>query len=718
MRVLVVDPSSRGGIPAYTMLLARSLSAAGADVAILGSRELEPTGGEVRLVRRLPADRWGRPRHAGPAFYLRRARTWIRSALVIRSEIARERPDVVHFQMPVNRRLDALLLRRLARREALVWTAHDVLPFERSERDRRRFGSIYRAVDRVIVHTPAAAGELRALAGVDPVVIEHPVPSPTRTPRAEARRRLGLALEGRLLCALGFIRSYKGYGLLAEVWERLGERAPRLLVMGELFDERERPVLERLARHRQVEIRLGYAGDADLQLAACAADALLLPYASASDSGFVHLARALGVPVLASDAPQLASSVSATRAGAVIARDADSWARAVVAELPEPPPPPPPPEAVGASHLALYDDVLERRLPRRPFRLVLYTDAVERGGAEGVLAELAANLDERIDIVVMGVDEGLVRWLAGHRLSARTCIVPPVRNKRDLGPIVAHWRALRRLRPDVFHANLRHPWSCQYGLLAALLTRRTKVLALEHCPTPPTARLQLLLKRLSSRRLDAHVAVGIRAARGLEEMIGLRRRSIRTIHNGVRGMAAARAGGTTARTLAAMGRLDRQKGYDVLLRALVELPETRAVIAGDGPERETLEQLARELGVAGRAEFRGWLDETGPLLRSSRALVLPSRFEALPLTVLEAMQAGLPVVASDVGSVREAVIDGETGLLVPPDDVPALVAAIRSVLDPVRAAAMGQRARAVAARRFTTERMVREYELLYRRLLA
>jgi glycosyltransferase involved in cell wall biosynthesis len=227
--------------------------------------------------------------------------------------------------------------------------------------------------------------------------------------------------------------------------------------------------------------------------------------------------------------------------------------------------------------------------------------------------------------------------------------------------------------------------------------------------------LQRRLKRFTSSRLDAHIAVGDRSARELERLIGLRAGAIHTIHNGV--LAGDGASDTRAASMrpmvGALGRLTPQKGFDVLLRALVALPDVDALIVGEGPERPNLERLIDELGLGGRVRLPGSTEDPASLLRSIDALVLPSRFEALPLAVLEAMHAGLPVVASDVGSVAEAVVDGETGLLVPAGDEAALAVAVRRVLDPAVGRRMGAEGRRVAVARFTRERMVRDYELLY-----
>ena len=722
IRVLLIDPSSHGGIVSYTAVIASALRTAGGDPALLGSAALTGTNGTMPVVveRRLPAQPWGRPADAGLAFYARRALAWARSARIIVSTVRRSKPDVVHFQAAINRRFDAHLIRLLARGRPVIWTAHDVLPFERTDSDRGWFAAIYRSVDQVIVFTRPAADQVLALAGVQAAVIEHPVPEGIHPVSAQdARSRLGLPADGRLLCALGFIRSYKGYGLLADVWELLGPAAPRLLVMGELVAEEEQPVVERLGASKQVELRLGYASDEELTLALSASDALLLPYREASDSGLVHLARAAGVPVIASDVPQLAASVSATGAGVSVARDVEAWAAAVTAPLPSPPPTPPPNAEIGAKHLALYAEAIRaRRGARRDLRFVFYSDATELGGAEQVLADLLTELDPEIEIVLMGVSRAVVDWLAANRPGCRTCVVPPVRDKRDLVPFLAHWRALRKLRPDVFQANLRHPWSCQFGLAAAILTPGVKLVAVEHLPTPPTAELQRRLKRLTSSRLAAHLAVGHRSARELERLIGLPSGTIAVIHNGVN------ADGTVARqrqpgqraTVGAIGRLSVQKGFDVLLRALAHLPEVDAVIAGDGPEHENLERLRDELGLRERVRLIGPTVGPSAVLGSIDAYVLPSRFEALPLVVLEAMHAGLPVVASDVGSVAEAVIDGDTGLLVPSDDVGALVGALTRILEPEVGQRMGARGRELARAHFTRTRMANDHADIYRNL--
>lgn len=353
--------------------------------------------------------------------------------------------------------------------------------------------------------------------------------------------------------------------------------------------------------------------------------------------------------------------------------------------------------------------------------VVAYSDATELGGAEQSLANLLASLAPRIRVTVVGNDREIVEWLAGHRPGSESCFVAPVRNKRDLRAIVAHYRVLRRLRPDILHANLRIPTACQYALFVGLMLRGIRVVAVEQLPVPPTNRLQRRLKQATSRRLAAHVAVGDRAATMVEGMYGLRPGSLRTIHNGVPDvplpppMEDTRAGPRVG----SLARLTSQKGFDVLLRALALLPDVTAVLVGDGPDRKSLEQLAEQLGLRDRLEVTGWLSDPRPLLSTLEVFVLPSRYEGFPLSVVEAMLAALPVVASDVGSVREAVIHRETGLLVPPEDVDALVGALGELLaDEALRRRLGERGRALALERFSAGAMADAFESLYDEITA
>ncbi len=719
-RALLVDPSSRGGIPVYTSLVARSLAAAGASPETLGSVALELDGAGPPVVRRLPHDRWGAPSRPAILAFPGRLWRWCRSARAVEREVRAFRPDVVHFQAPLNRRLDALLLRRLGRHAAVVWTAHNVLPFERTDDDRARFAEIYRSVDRVIVHTSPAATALRELAGVEPAVVEHPVPEPlVRLSRAEARERLGLGTRGRLLVALGFVRAYKGYDLLADVWERLGANAPRLLVMGELHAEDQRQVLERLAATGRADVRTGYVADEALHTALAAADALLLPYATASDSGLLHLARALGVPVLASDAPELAASVRAARAGSVIPRTVGAWSAAVTGELPLPPPSPPAAAATGTRHLAVYREAVAARTRDRfaSLHLAVYSDADRIAGAEQSLATLLSELDPAVRVTVAGTDESVVAWLAGHRPGAETAVLRPVRGKLDVRGIAAHLRLVRRLRPDVLQLNLRHPYSCQYALAAGLATRGVRVVAVEHRPVAAADRVQRWLKRITSRRLAAHVAVSDSSAREAERLAGLPAGSVRTIHNGFAPVEPELRRGHGA-LLGAAGRFVPQKGFDVLLAALAELPQASLLLVGDGPERPRLEQLLDELDLRDRVELTGWRTDAARLLSSVDAVVVPSRAEPFGLVALEAMSAGVPVVASGVDGLLEVVTDGRTGLLVPPDDPLRLAEAIARVLvDRGLARSLGEHGREAARTRFSAARMTRAYEDVYRAVL-
>jgi glycosyltransferase involved in cell wall biosynthesis len=351
-------------------------------------------------------------------------------------------------------------------------------------------------------------------------------------------------------------------------------------------------------------------------------------------------------------------------------------------------------------------------------RVALYTDSTGRGGAEQSVANLLGDLHDEIEVTLLGVDREIVTWLAAFRPGIEVRLLPPVRNKYDLGPIAAHIRAMKELRPTVLHANLRWIASCQYAIVAGLLTPGVRVLAVEQCPMPMSSRLQVALKRITSGRLDAHIAVGVRSARLLEEMLKLPPGSVRTIYNGVTEPPDDGLCRSSSRPLVgSLGRLSHEKGFDVLVQAVAKLDQAELVLVGDGPERPVLEALARQLGVSDRVRITGWQEDGRTQLPTFDVFVLPSRFEGFPLAIPEAMLEGLPVVATSVGSVPEAVLHGETGFLVPADDADALATAIAEVLaDPERARRMGERGRSLAQERFTASAMARAFEFLYEEL--
>ena len=165
------------------------------------------------------------------------------------------------------------------------------------------------------------------------------------------------------------------------------------------------------------------------------------------------------------------------------------------------------------------------------------------------------------------------------------------------------------------------------------------------------------------------------------------------------------------RVLLALGRLHRNKGFDVLIRAMAMLPQAQLVIAGDGPERAALTGLAAAEGVADRVHLPGWRQDTAALLAGCEVLVCPSRHEPLGNVVIEAFSAGRPVVAAAVAGPVELIDPGRTGLLVPPEDPARLAAAIRTVLaDRGLAAGLAAGARAEWARSFAEAPVVARWQ--------
>ncbi len=176
------------------------------------------------------------------------------------------------------------------------------------------------------------------------------------------------------------------------------------------------------------------------------------------------------------------------------------------------------------------------------------------------------------------------------------------------------------------------------------------------------------------------------------------------------------------RIIITAGRLHRQKGYDLLLQALsvvlAAFPGVKLLILGAGDEEKNLKKLARSLELSEKVLFLGLRPDVDRLLQCCEMFVLSSRWEGFPNVLLEAMAAGKPVVATAVGGVPELVVDGVTGILVPPEDTPALADAInRLLLDVMRAKALGAAGKERVRQGFSMDAVIAKTEALYHELL-
>lgn len=364
--------------------------------------------------------------------------------------------------------------------------------------------------------------------------------------------------------------------------------------------------------------------------------------------------------------------------------------------------------------------------------VVLYIDTPEFGGAERSLLHLLRGLDRgQWRPVLFHPDEPGLRLLidGAHEAAVETRVVPTMRGLRGALPLPRFRRMVRAEHPAVFHAHLNWPLACSAGILAAAASRVPAIVATMHLVSEmPGAATIPLQRRAVTRVVDRYVAVSAHVARALHDTLLVPSDRISVVHNAVPipppgpspdpGLRAA-LGGEGRPLVVTLARLTAQKGLSVLLRAAAELPGTAFAIAGGGPERLALEAQARTLGIADRVAFLGFREDTAALLACADLVVLPSLNEGLPLAVLEAMAAGRPVVATAIGGTDEAVVDGESGLLVPAGDATALARAIRTVLgDPALASRLAAGGRAHVERSFSTERMVRGVTRVYDALLA
>lgn len=364
--------------------------------------------------------------------------------------------------------------------------------------------------------------------------------------------------------------------------------------------------------------------------------------------------------------------------------------------------------------------------------VVHFVDSDTYGGCEQVVSTLLAGHDRnRWQPVLFHYDEpGIARLVAEAGRQGIPCHALPHPGRRNLlAAILGFMKLLRRVDPSIFHSHLNWPLGCRHGILAARLSRVPKIVATAHLYFPLRGvRAARLKQSLQAAAVDKYIAVSSEVRDRLSADLAIAGSKIRVVRNGIElggfaqaadPAARARLAGGSARPLVlTAARLHSQKGHQYLLEAAARIPEALFLFAGDGPERLHLEQQARELGVAERVRFLGQQAGIAELLANCDLFVLPSLYEGLPLTVLEAMAAAKPVIATAVGGTKEAVVDRVSGLLVPPGDPSSLAAAIARLLsDRRQAERLALAGNARVRQLFSAEAMTRGTESVYEELL-
>jgi len=282
---------------------------------------------------------------------------------------------------------------------------------------------------------------------------------------------------------------------------------------------------------------------------------------------------------------------------------------------------------------------------------------------------------------------------------------------------------VNRIRPDVVHAH-----GYKADIYAYFALRGSKVPLISTCHTWYDNDLMVTLYGAADRYILRHFARVIAVSEEVKQQLlaaHVAPAKVQIIRNGIDLRSFDEAYSQRAQkqaddspTVGFVGRLSREKGVDIFLRAatlvLAELPATKFAVIGDGPDRDALAALAKELGIEESLSMPGRRSDMPQVYALLDMLVSASRQEGLPMTILEAMASGLPVVATMVGELPSIIVNGVSGVLVAPEDPEALAEAIKSLLhDPERRRAMSDAARRRIEEEFSATRMAKEYLEIY-----
>ena len=370
----------------------------------------------------------------------------------------------------------------------------------------------------------------------------------------------------------------------------------------------------------------------------------------------------------------------------------------------------------------------------KPRTVLVLDNSLDLGGLEKKLFDFVSRIDQsRYRVVMCCLKQG------GYFKEAFEALGTPfyerlMGSKYDLR---AFWKLKRILAAE--NVDLIYSFAHPNTLILSDLARRFRlvkgvIISIHATGSPSGGRLIGLRQRPFLSRVNRFLAVAHAHKKYLIEKEGLEESKIEVIHNGVdidryhpgppdpalKQELGIREGERVVVTVASLRPV---KQIDNLLRAIPAVlagrPNTRFLLVGDGSERGRLMGLARELGISERVTFAGLRSDIDAILRLGDYFVLPSRTEAFPNVLLEAMASGLPIVTTDVGSVRELVADRESAFIVPPGRPDDLSRAINTLLsDDETASRFKELGRRIVEERFTLEEMCKKRERVFDAVLA
>jgi glycosyltransferase involved in cell wall biosynthesis len=359
--------------------------------------------------------------------------------------------------------------------------------------------------------------------------------------------------------------------------------------------------------------------------------------------------------------------------------------------------------------------------PAAPVPIAVMMTSFEPGGTERQMVELVRRLDPSRWTVHVACFRRRGSWFPRAAEAATSVAEFPVTSLKRPSMLRHMWRFAEWCRAkrialvhtaDIYANIFGLPAAALASVPARIGNRRGQI---QPPDTPPA---QIAMQR-AAYGFAHKVVANSRAAANRLIFERVPSRKIAVVPNGLDcGRVQPRQPRPTLRKVVVVANLRPEKGHDVLIDAAVDVlrrfPDARFEIVGGGPDLAPLLARAEARRVLHAFTFLGQRDDVAARLAAADIFVLPSRSEALPNAVLEAMAAGLPIVASRVGGLCELIDDGTTGLLVPPGDPQPLADRMcRLIADPPHAARLGSAAQTAAHARYSFERMVESFESIY-----